>query len=330
MEKSSNPMGQKVQPFFGYTEQSGDLGVEIEVEGVGLPKQANGWGVHVENSLRGANGRQINPDEDQPDTPREYVTNGPVTLPELSDRMDYLHGLLTRKDTKVLLTSRASTHFHVNMMHKRFRDVLGFMMVYVAIEPVLLRLCGPERNGNLFCVPCFESWDLPEYLRRWKYALSRGAHYWPGGSGGRGKYSSMNVDPLSRQGSIEVRCFPNDIRPVNIVKWGSWLLNIRDFAEGYSQFDYDGLVDDMYNTPSTVLSRVFGSEPLWGSCSPHSPGQLVEFGVEQAYEIHVVAKDLFTLDLTKPKTKAKQKLLDPEFFDDVVPSPEYDIIEESL
>lgn len=290
----------------------GDVGIELEIEGENLPKQAAGWNVHVDPSLRGAGSRLISVEEDLPDTPREYVTAGAIPFSDVSGSCSYLHGLLSRKGTVVRLTPRASTHFHVNMQQYTLRDVWGFLMVYTIVEPVLLRLCGPLRNGNLFCIPCTESGDLPDYIGKCYQAIETGLfRYFPSENAHthRGKYAALNVDPLNRLGTLEIRCFPNEYNPAVITKWAGWLANIRAFAKNWPAASYSDLHDYAVTHDNYLLSTIFGHESLWAACAPNNSSQLVEHGVECSYEIFKAGERYLNLKPKSGKT-VKQRFFD--------------------
>ncbi len=304
----------KVGQIWHTPPQLGDIGAELEIEGLQLPKNVSGWAIHAEHSLRGDGGRLVAQGEDLIDTPREYVTNGAYALHQLTDRLNHLHAVLTRAGTAVKLTPRASTHFHVNMQGETLRAAFGFMLVYCIVEPVLLRLCGPQRNGNLFCIPCYETGDLPDFVRNCETALSRSSfQYWPqdGGSGVRGKYSALNTDPLTRYGSIELRCFPNSYDPKQITEWASWCISIRDTASSWTAEDYGNLFDTALENPRAFCNRIFGSETtgtLWSVCAPQNLGDLISAGVETSYEVWLALLPFLRWTPGKTKKKAVQKL----------------------
>lgn len=291
-DTTHNPyLGTKMYELLGSPDRSGDIGVEIEVEGENLPVEVAGWDVKAEGSLRGRKGRPV-AREGGPDTPREYVLPRPLSVKSVAQRMQSLWVELTRGDGRIVrLTSRASTHLHINMSHRTLHDFLGFLLIYQAIEPMLLRLCGEERNGNLFCVPLYESGDIPHLASRWVKALNAQdiyhlQHYWP-----RGKYASLNLDPLRTYGSLEVRCFPNTITPADVVKWATWLTNIRELATE-ADATFNGLMERM-SDPRWLIESVFGNDDFTAACAPTPPEQLIAYGVEQAYETWRMIQPLF-------------------------------------
>jgi hypothetical protein len=327
-------LSKTVGKAFGYGKIDGDFGVELEIEGENLPAgNIQGWRVHVENSLRGKNGRIVQGDENLPDTPREYVTYGAVPFTSLEASLKTLYAKLTKEGTKVDLSPRGSTHFHVNFVNNTFRDIFGFVLAYAIVEPVLIRFCGQHRNGNLFCLPCYETGDVPEFFKKLQPIFDRNTDLrgWPseGTGASRGKYSALNLDPLTKFGSIEIRVFPNAIEPVLITRWASWLYKIKNLAVSYPAEDYRDFVDSAIVNPFP-FTNIFLGENLWQVCAPNNVGTLIEHGVENAYEIYKAMAPI--LDWKEPeKKKVRNKTAseiagilgtpDPEvmYYDDFIP-----------
>ena len=135
LEQLSLPLHQTI----GYENRvvNADFGVEIEVEGFNLPLKITGWNTHNEGSLRGEG--------------REFVTRGAVTREGLAKCMYFLKKTLEQNNSIVAEQShRASTHIHINMQERSAFDVLGSVVIFSLLEPLFMRLCGPNRDGNLF------------------------------------------------------------------------------------------------------------------------------------------------------------------------------------
>lgn len=275
--------------------QQGDIGVELEIEGAGLPEAVTGWAIKNEPSLRGHS--------------FEYVTNGAMNLDTLRKRLRQLHLQLTTNGASVKLTPRASTHIHMNMQRESMRTFLGFIMYFQIIEPVLLRICGPERNGNLFCLPSTELWDggwfgksIVDITRI--NPFRQGIYHWPTrGSSGK-SYSALNPDSLPRFGSIETRCWPNTIDPEKIFQWCSWLLMWREKMKHWPTQDFSDLFDKAYNNPHAFAFAAFPNENLFSICHPNNASELIQAGVETAYEFYVAVKPAFAdLETSDPDVR---------------------------
>lgn len=297
----------------------GDVGIELEIEGLHLPRQVTGWSRHVENSLRGANGRVIQGGEDLEDTPQEYVTNGPIQIDSVPTVLNQLIQKLKKTPVMVNLTQRASTHIHLNMAAETVSTLFNFIIVFTVAEPVLLRLCGPLRNGNLFCLPSYETGEMPQYIQKIRNTVTAIAvkekitpdhalyirQTWPS----RGKYAALNLDPLKTLGSVECRCFPNSIDPNEINNWATWLVRMRTMAREMSVTDLRQFLDGAYNNPMGFLSKIFPLGGIFTACQPNHPSELVAFGVEQAYETMVAMFELIEWKADTQKKGKKKGLL---------------------
>ncbi len=294
---------------FGVNSRTGDIGVELEIEGDNLPtEEIESWVVKGEGSLRGRNGRQVQAGDN--DTPYEYVLGRPSMFKNLERKLRRLEEVLTSPGKVVRLTDRGSTHIHINMTEYSIREIIGFLIIFTCIEPVLLRYCGPTRNGNLFCLPSYETGDWAETVERIGHAVTgRIRDYWPVR---RGKYACLNTDTLAQFGSLEVRCFPNSISTQSIMKWAQWLMNIRSLARDWDDDTYQSLIDRAYDNPGWLLKTVFENESLRGCCFPNPPEELIRFGVEHAYEIARGAHYFLDWKEETPKKKPKKKSWDDE------------------
>lgn len=314
---------------FGLNNRTGDIGVELEVEGDNLPHgDIESWVIKHENSLRGKNGRQAQPGDT--DMPYEYVLGRPSTFKNLERKLRRLEELLTGPGVEVRLGERGSTHIHINMLNHTIKDIIGFLIIFTCIEPLLLRLCGPTRNGNLFCLPSYEAGQWTDTIQRMTASVlsSRVRHNWPTR---RGKYAALNTDTLTTLGTLEIRCFPNSITASEINKWAGWLMHIRAMASDWKDETFLSFIDRAYKDPRWLIRQIFENEPLLGACHPDQPEALIQFGIEAAYEIAKAAQPMLAWDgktQGKPMAAAFEDLDDlrwrlqqphddpPEFFDD--------------
>ena len=274
-------MALKLHEFLRAPNKNGDVGIELEYEGLNLPIQVTGWEVKHDGTLRGQDGMPVIGD-DRADMPREYVTQRPVLVSSVAAKLRTLIQALTTAPSEVRLTPRAGTHIHVNMGNQTLRTFLGFVLLYLTVEPVFLRVYGgAERNGNSFCMPGYETGAWPNVINRVVQYLLRPYDYtWPT----TGKYSALNIDPLLPLGSVEVRCFPNSINPVEIMQWVQSLMSIRQIAQSASD-DFSTILNWIHTSPNEYLDAVFPDVNLARACAPVTPFDLLQYGQEEAYEV---------------------------------------------
>lgn len=252
---------------WGHRGHKGHFGVEIELEGVGHPVECPGWQIHQEGSIRGG---------------AEYVTSTPHDIPGVIDRLRVLNDAFRQHGVVNQNSHRTSTHIHVNVQHETFQTIIGVMILFSIIEPLFLRLCGRDRDGNLFCLSTYDTGDFPEYFRNFLESVRYGME---NGFPERGKYSAMNTDPIRRFGSIEFRSFPATTNPQQIVQWCEWLGNIvrmvkacpdKTFYELYRRFKSDPIIN---------AQTIFNGVDIMAVCRPNSVHELILFGCEEAHEL---------------------------------------------
>lgn len=206
------------------------VGVEIELENFNadtLVRNTNfSWfekffNLHRDPSLRN-NGQEI-------------VTRAGITL---SNALYNLYHLL---DDKALVkklgwevSPRCSVHVHWNMQDKTDEQLKQILLVYMAIEPVLFSISG-NRNSNIFCVPLLR--NIPKTLmaiiaKPDLYIVGEG-YGAPHMSINWGKYSALNLIPLTTQGTIEFRHHEGTL---NFDRIKNWLLTINNLVEFACKF----------------------------------------------------------------------------------------------
>lgn len=197
---------------------TGDLGIEIEVEGNNLPHCDRWWRNEEDGSLKG-------------EETREYVLDVPQNLAGVRQALDYLDGLYRTHKSRVDDTVRAGVHVHVNCQQLTLTQLYNFITVYLILENVLVHWCGEYREGNLFCLRATDA----EYLlaqikasikdprRQLRQRFHRDEL----------RYASMNLKALGDYGSVEFRAMRGTRDLDLIYKWAETLLGLREFAKTF-------------------------------------------------------------------------------------------------
>lgn len=127
--------GQTGQPL---EEVDADLGIEIEVEGVNLPARVGeSWRVDRDGSLRGES--------------YEYVSK-PIKYNQLTSTLDQLKDAYRRSGSVVHESIRAGVHVHRNVQDFTPVQLFNLSISYFAIEDLLMKWAGENREGNHFCL----------------------------------------------------------------------------------------------------------------------------------------------------------------------------------
>lgn len=211
------------------------IGVEIEVEGDGLKYEVEGWDSHDDGSLRGE--------------AVEYVLPTPLTLPTVKKRLNTLSEALEGCEVKD--TGRAGVHIHINIQDMEEQHVFNFIILYLIFEEVLIRYCGEDRIGNLFCLRMRDAEYLSELLQEAAQLKDFGALYTDDV-----RYASINCKALVQYGSLEFRGMRSTIDSDVLVPWIEMLLALKEKAKCYhqaseitidlSRFSPEGLAKDIF------------------------------------------------------------------------------------
>lgn len=190
--------------------QKGLFGVEIEVEGVNLPREITGWTVTEDGSLRG-------------DESFEYVMPRPLDLKGVRNSLNALEEAYAACDSDVVESVRAGVHVHVNVQDFTVKQLFTFATCYYLLEDLLIRWCGEYREGNLFCLRTKDA----EYVlfalvdaiqnKNMKYLANENI-----------RYASMNFNSLFKYGSLEFRAMRGTSDLNAIYKWTEILSELRD------------------------------------------------------------------------------------------------------
>lgn len=207
-----------VMQWFGLAQRlktDGDVGIEIEVEGERLPKLQKYWKNEHDGSLRGPENI-------------EYVLERPMTLKDARVALKYLSVQYNQHDSDVHDSVRAGTHVHVNVQKLNIVELYNFMTIYLILEEVLVKGCGPTREGNLFCL---RAGDADYLLNQLQYAA--GHKDFRALYSDQLRYSSMNVKALGTYGSLEFRAMRGTRDLDAIYNWASLLVGLREFAKTF-------------------------------------------------------------------------------------------------
>lgn len=218
-----------IKDYMGMNPQPDGVGIEIELEGEEqLPETVHDWTSVREGSLRGYG--------------IEYITNGPVALNNLEDRLVALKEVLDDYEINEDCP-RTSVHVHVNHQDRTPTQVWSSMILYWLLENPLTSFCGDGRVGNLFCLRLK---DAEGILKTCKSDIStlglfssfRQDHV---------KYAGQNVGNVRRLGTLEYRSMRGTLDTELITEWSKSLVKIRDRASEFS-------------SPAAMLDHYFGCD----------------------------------------------------------------------
>lgn len=203
-----------IMQLFGPRAQAGTYGVEVELEGQGLPKDHFGdWVYHADPSLRGESA--------------EYVFRVPLNKDKVRAALEFLRdtlkgcGSVINKDL-----SNCSVHVHRNVQKNSLQDVYKIASVYFILEDLLTEWCGQERVGNLFCLRATDA----EYLITAMVKAIRSGQFGGLIDDQELRYAGINVTSISKFGSLEFRGLRGTKEVDVITDWVDIVDNLCEYA----------------------------------------------------------------------------------------------------
>lgn len=208
----------KLYEILGGDPRKGDIGVEVECEGVIPEVHTSTWKTVGDGSLRGG---------------YEYVFVRPLTLEDAKKATSKLKSLIYADEYSPEFSFRTSVHVHINCTDMEWKHIQNFIYIYFLLENLLVDFCGEGRKCNRFCLriedaegaipslaPLF-SRDAPSN------GLLRSL------ANDRLRYASLNVQALQKFGSLEFRAMRGTVDDAVLHPWMETLLNIREFAKQF-------------------------------------------------------------------------------------------------
>lgn len=204
----------KIGDLIGIKPKNGCLfGVEVEVEGMGLPRKVPGFIVVKEGSLRPVNGEEG----------REYVFIEPVNYDKSIERLSLLKERFGEAEI-VQFSSRTSIHVHVNVTDMTISEWFTFLFLWVVYEEALINFCGDERKGNLFCLSSRDAEGLMFILED----IANGGDIQR--LNDEVRYCAVNTAATNKYGSVEFRSMRGTMELPVLSAWLDALQSLRDAA----------------------------------------------------------------------------------------------------
>lgn len=200
-----------IQQIIGTRIVDGDIGLEIEVEGRDLPPMQDNkyWRTEEDGSLRGES--------------IEYVFKRPLAIKKVREALKSLSDAYERYESEVGESFRAGTHVHVNCQSLNVVELFNFITLYIIFENLLIKGCGKNRMGNLFCLSTSDAEyilsGLRTALKNTNKTKNIGHLIQFFKQGEEIRYSSINLNALVKYGSLEFRSMKSTPNMDEIFNW---------------------------------------------------------------------------------------------------------------
>lgn len=250
-----------------------EVGIEIEMEGQRVRggfavAPLNFWRLDADGSLRGAESC-------------EYILRQPIVREEVPLALSELKGYLKANQAKIDKSDRAGVHVHLNVQKEENEKVMNFVLLYLVFEDIIVRYCGDNREGNLFCL---RSRDADSMLVALTNAKQTGAfgplqhdHY---------RYASLNVTSLIKYGSLEFRSLETPTNLDEINGWVKILLAFKDHALNAIKASTDIVENLSRNGELNYLKAILGDEKLFKALTKQDDtAEVIRQGVRRVQHI---------------------------------------------
>jgi hypothetical protein len=182
------------------------IGIEVEIENCAIWHDiAKVWLLHDDGSLRNDG--------------HEYVSV-PLRSKLIPQALMYLFSKL---NSDIHFSQRTSNHIHVNVQSLTLEQLCGVIITYLAVESLLYKWIGRDRDKSIFCVPLYET-ELPARLVPLICKNLTTLNF------NNARYSGLNLDSIRKFGTLEFRHLygTNDIP--TIVTWINLILSIYHYG----------------------------------------------------------------------------------------------------
>jgi hypothetical protein len=231
--------------------KAGDLfGIELECEGkrVDWDQQDTDilkhWEPHADGSLRDHHGKAC-----------EWVFNGPVNYKASVARVHTLFDMFEKRNTKMVISNRTSTHVHFNMGDKNAYQAVNIFILFTILEGILDNYCGEDRAGNLFCL---SSRHAEEQVTWVENACFKDFHF--GKFKENFRYCSLNLASLNKFGTVEFRTMRGLDNREDMLDWLSIINEFTQFACYTMKNPVDILQEVSVESPVGFLRKIFSAE----------------------------------------------------------------------
>jgi hypothetical protein len=277
------------------TRHRGRFGVEIETETEKKYEfpSLKLWDTTKDNSLR--------------DWGVEYVLRSPMDMPEFEKALEEF--AIVEKKYKFKKSSiSTSVHVHINFLNETFLTLANFFTAYALVENLLIRYSGPDRLSNLFCLPMIDCEGVSDNLYTILSNVARNNFRGAVLQVDRVKYGAINAAPLTKLGTIEIRCFRGETDIKIIRKWVDILQKLLEFAKTPDLTPPD-IVKHWKDNKHGIVDIIFHGYASELKISPlEETNKLIESNLMFAAKFATVCKDWKKFGVIKLKPVYKEKV----------------------
>lgn len=156
-----------------------------------------------------------------------------------------------------------SVHVHVNMQSETILTLFTFITTWTLLENVLVEYSGESRRSNLFALPARVATGIIETYCTMAEQVAKGGRNALHVSENNAKYSALNVAPIHRLGSVEIRTLRGTTSKEILTEWVTILNDILIFSRKNKPSDL--LRAYHLGGAEEVIERVFSNKSFLSS-----------------------------------------------------------------
>ena len=199
------------------------IGIEVELENVYVNTVSETCGLLSatnDYSLRGENCGEI-------------LFSMPLKGNDVIEAINGIDEYIQVTESKPIMSSRTSTHVHIDVRDMSLEELRKFIIVYLSVERLLSNYCGRMRAENIFCVPVYKSSRLIHCLsglfEQKTFSTARMISILSQFNEEL-RYGAINFHSLWKHGTLEFRMLRGEYRAPKIKEWLNILLSIKKYA----------------------------------------------------------------------------------------------------
>jgi len=230
----------------GVTSPGELFGIEIEVENAHAPPNIDrtAWGTISDGSLRNGG--------------LEFISR-PCSYDRVKAEIDTFYKWFVAENFTTSI--RTSTHVHYNVLGYALEELGAALTAYSIVEPLLFRVCGQEREENIYCVPWYRGPDQTAWVR----PISEGNTRSVRSLSSTCKYSALYLEPVRRFGTVEFRHAPAFNSAADLMFWIDLIRTLMTAGRSYGTAEQvlgqyyergtDAFIRDLFGEELTELLR---------------------------------------------------------------------------
>ncbi len=182
-----------------------------------------------------------------------------------------------------------------------------FFVTYFFVENILVRVAGPQRRSNLFCLPMCDAEAELETITGTIRKIGNVQAAKLGLNEDNNKYSALNPCPITKFGTLEVRTLRGTTDIKLMKHWALALLALKDYACDPRRTP-TSIVNDYDKQGPEILYEMFGDSYRLVKDVTDQSG-LMERNLHYVAKIATASKYTENWGFPKPKKIFKEKFL---------------------